>query len=237
MSGELAGFGYQVQERGSRTAPSKFHRNFRCLTALLDRFQRIIDSDLLSQGQSILDYGCGNQPYASLFKKKFKHYVSADIVGNNDASLVLDPDGRLPTKDQSFDCVLSSQVLEHVVSPEVYLDEAFRVLRTGGSLILSTHGIWPYHPDPCDFWRWTLDGLQVQIRQAGFEILKVQSVFGLESSALQLWQDATFERLPRLLQPVYTGFFQLMIGLLERRHTDKISNDAAVYIVLARKPH
>jgi SAM-dependent methyltransferase len=126
-------------------------------------------------------------------------------------------------------------VLEHVASPRVYLREAHRVLKPKGSLILSTHGIWPYHPDPMDYWRWTIEGLQCEIRQAGFEIVMVQSVFGVESCALQLWQDATFERLPAFVRPIYTWIFQSAIGLIERRHPDKVSNDASVYIVLARK--
>ena len=126
-------------------------------------------------------------------------------------------------------------MLEHVLDPKQYLAEAWRVLRPSGSLILSTHGIWPYHPDPNDYWRWTIEGLQHEIRKAGFQIMMVQSVFGLESSALQLWQDATFERLPSLLRPLYTRLIQAFIGFIERRHPDKLSNDASIYLVLARK--
>ena len=44
-------------------------------------------------------------------------------------------------------------------------------------------------------------------------------------------------RLPRALRPLYTWFFQSLIGLIERRQPDKLSNDASCYIVLARKPN
>ncbi|HYY58577.1 MAG TPA: class I SAM-dependent methyltransferase [Pyrinomonadaceae bacterium] len=226
---------YHDHDRGDRTAPSRSDRNYYALTLLLDKFRRVVDSDLLPEGEKILDYGCGNKPYQRLFGRKFKSYVGADIVGNSEAELILDAAGKVPAEDLSFDCVLSSQALEHVVSPRLYLKEAHRLLKPGGSLILSTHGIWPYHPDPTDYWRWTIEGLQFEIRQAGFEIMMMQGVFGLESSALQLWQDATFERLPRILRPLYTWIFQSAIGLIERRHPDKVSNDASVYVVLARK--
>jgi SAM-dependent methyltransferase len=236
MASDLIEQGYNVQERGDRTRPGRSLRNYQCLIAILKKLQHVVDSDDLLEGGDILDYGCGSKPYESLFVTKFKNYVGADIAGNSKANLIIGAEGEIPASDESFDCVLSSQVLEHVVSPQIYLKEAYRVLRQGGHLIVSTHGIWPYHPDPTDFWRWTIDGLQREVTRAGFEVVNVQSVFGLESSALQLWQDATYERLPRFLQPLYTRFFQAFIGFIESRQPDKISNDASVYIVLARRP-
>lgn len=227
---------FQGGDRGDRARPPSHHRLYWQLVLLLDKMRRVVDSDLLAPGEDLLDYGCGNKPYRELFGRKFGRHVGADIEGNPDAELVLTPDGRVPAPAESFDCVLSSQVLEHVADPALYLDEARRLLRPGGSLVLSTHGIWHYHPDPTDFWRWTHEGLQLQIRRAGFEIVLVQSVFGPESTALQLWQDSTFERLPAPLRPAYTWLIQRCIGLIERRHPDKYSPDATVYVVLARKP-
>jgi SAM-dependent methyltransferase len=227
---------YHEHERGDRTRPRKSDRNYRALVMLLDKLRRVVDSDLLEGGDKILDYGCGNKPYRELFGDKFRTYVGADIVGNREAELVLDREGKVPAEDASFDCVLSSQVLEHVTYPRLYLAEAHRLLKPGGSLVLSTHGIWPYHPDPTDYWRWTIEGLQFEVRQAGFEIVMMQSVFGVESSALQLWQDATYERLPNPLRRIYTWVIQSMIGVIERRRQYKVLNDASTYVVLARKP-
>lgn len=192
-------------------------------------------SDLLPKSESILDYGCANKPYKELFARKFDRYVGADLPGNRSADIAIGPTGELPIDSNSFDCVLSSQVLEHVEDPHKYLRESWRVLKPNGSLLISTHGFWPYHPDPTDYWRWTIDGLQLEIKKAGFEVVNVQGILGLQSVALQLWQDATFELLPRFIQPIYTGLFQFGIGLIERRNPNKLSTDAAVYIILARK--
>lgn len=222
-------------DRGDRTAPKRSNRIHCSLLVLLKRIEYLVNSDLLPTGDSLLDYGCGNKPYKTLFSRKFKTYTGADLVGNPDADLLIDSEGKVQCADNSFDCVLSSQVLEHVTSPQRYLAEARRVLRPGGSLILSTHGIWPYHPDPTDFWRWTIDGLQEEIKRSGFDIVDVQGVLGLESAALQLWQDSTYDRIPSFVRPAYAWFFQTCISFIEGRRTARVSNDSMIFVILARK--
>jgi ubiquinone/menaquinone biosynthesis C-methylase UbiE len=44
----------------------------------------------------------------------------------------------LPFKDSSFDCVISSQVIEHIPYEEVLFSELQRVLSPGGTLIIGT---------------------------------------------------------------------------------------------------
>lgn len=222
-------------DRGNRTAPKCSNRIHCSLVILLDRLTYLLESDLLPAGESLLDLGCGNKPYESLFRRKFATYVGADLAGNKDADLLIDSDGRVQCANNTFDCVLSSQVLEHVTSPQLYLREARRVLKRGGSLVLSTHGIWPYHPDPTDFWRWTVEGVQTEIQRAGFEILSVQGVMGLETAALQLWQDSTSDRLPTFIRRPYIWFFQTCINLIERRRRTRLCNDAMIFVILARK--
>jgi SAM-dependent methyltransferase len=102
---------------------------------------------------AILDYGSGGSPYRSLFPNATYH--RADHVDGVHLDFRTDANGRLPeVASQAYDMVLSTQVLEHVSSPRSYIDEAFRVLRPGGMPLLSTHGAYPDHGCPCDFWRW-----------------------------------------------------------------------------------
>lgn len=223
-------------DRGNRLAPKRSDRIYSSLVILLDRLEFLLQSDLLPAGDRLLDYGCGNRPYEPIFLKKFARYVGADLEGNAAADLLIDSQGKIECEDSSFDCVLSSQVLEHVTSPQDYLGEARRVLRPGGSLIVSTHGIWPYHPDPTDFWRWTVDGLQAEIRRAGFEIINVQGVMGLETASLQLLQDSTYDRLPGFMRRPYSWIFQTFIDLIERRRRTRLCADAMIFVILARKP-
>ena len=141
---------------------------------------------------SLLDYGCGGSPYRGVFQAG--EYIRADYVESPGVDHRIGDSGVLPMADESCDAVLSTQVLEHVLSPSQYLSEALRVLRPGGTLILTTNGIWEDHGCPYDFWRWTADGLRRQISLAGFDVVRVSKlttggralVFLLETMPYQL---------------------------------------------------
>ena len=106
-------------------------------------------------GARVLDVGCGDRPYGELFPGA----VGFDVPGNQHADLHGDIDA-IPVEDASFDVVLCLQVLEHVPDPAAAVRELHRVVRPGGRVLLSTHGIYPFHPNPDDLWRWTHQGLE-----------------------------------------------------------------------------
>lgn len=224
-----------AQNRPLGPDPGRFDRAHCVLTLLFEAIRRLVESEHLPRGGTLLDYGCGDTPYRTLFETKFESYVAYDVPGNDKADRVLGPHGEISVDSDSVDCVLSTQVLEHVDEPQRYLREAFRVLNRSGTLVLSTHGVWPYHPHPTDYWRWTRTGLSRELQKAGFDVVTVHSVLGPETSALQLWQDATIERCPRMFQRAYAMFCQAIIRAIERRRKSGSSDDAAVYVVLARK--
>ena len=116
----------------------------------------------------VLDYGCGGSPYRRLFGPCA--YDRADLPGDETLDFEYGADSRLPAELSDYDCVLSSQVLEHVLSPALYLAECYRVLKAGGSLVLSTHGLFEDHACPQDFWRWTAYGLRKLVEEAGLKV-------------------------------------------------------------------
>jgi len=120
----------------------------------------------------ILDYGCGGSPYRRLFGTCTYH--RADLAGNLPVDFEYSLDSRLPAElTADYDCVLSTQVLEHVLSPTAYLSEAYRVLKPGGHLLLSTHGLFEDHFLPFDYWRWTAHGLRRLVEETGFNVDRV----------------------------------------------------------------
>jgi SAM-dependent methyltransferase len=114
----------------------------------------------------ILDFGAGGSPYSVLFPNS--QYSRADIAPGTGMDFLVYPDGTTNAPSATFDLVISTQVLEHCVDPNLYLSECERVLRPGGKLLLTTHGTYQDHGCPYDFHRWTADGLRVQITTAGF---------------------------------------------------------------------
>jgi SAM-dependent methyltransferase len=127
-----------------------------------------------SEAFTILDYGAGASPYRSLFQNS--EYHRADVSAVGELEYLINDNGTVPAKSNGFDVVLSTQVLEHVNKHETYLSECFRLLKPGGMLVLTTHGLFEDHGCPYDFQRWTADGLKRDLRNAGFEVIRVDKL-------------------------------------------------------------
>jgi len=72
------------------------------------------------------------------------------------------PGGALPAEDASLDAVVLPQVLEHCPEPERLLDEAQRVLKPGGSLVVSARNLCSRYG-----WRWWREESRGQIPNQG----------------------------------------------------------------------
>jgi len=128
---------------------------------------------VFSPSEKWLDVGCGLRPYESYFPAG--SYVGVDIeVSGREPHLKMPDhyyDGQnLPFPNNSFDGVISTQVLEHVPSPYGLLAEMYRVIKPGGGLIISVPFIWQEHEEPYDFFRFTRFGIEVLLKESGFEV-------------------------------------------------------------------
>ncbi|HVM57088.1 MAG TPA: class I SAM-dependent methyltransferase [Gaiellaceae bacterium] len=136
-------------------------------------------------GLEVLDVGCGDRPYEGLLRGAAR-VVGFDVPGNPHADLHGSIEA-LPVEDASFDVVLCLQVLEHVPDPAAAVRELRRVVRPGGRVLASTHGIYPYHPNPGDFWRWTDSGLDRLFRENGdWSSLSVRTGAGTAATVAML---------------------------------------------------
>lgn len=174
--------GFVGTDPKSRVSPSRSQFDYIILS---DLTKAIVGHADAVEGRA-LDYGCGIKPYVSLFPR-VSEYVGADFPNNPHADIQIEADGLLPAGAQGVDAVVSFQVLEHVTDVGLYLSECRRALaQKKGKLLLTTHGIWEYHPEPRDLYRWTHEGLAHTIEASGFKTLAVEPVSAGMRSLLQI---------------------------------------------------
>jgi SAM-dependent methyltransferase len=114
---------------------------------------------------SVVDVGCGAKPYYPFFEPFASEYVGVDV--KDEAAELEGSVESIPVADGSFDIVLCTQVLEHANDPAAAVRELRRVVKPGGRVLASTHGVQIYHPNPDDYWRWTHSGLERLFRENG----------------------------------------------------------------------
>jgi SAM-dependent methyltransferase len=221
-------------EAHQRSNPSLFHSRYYYLKQLRALVEYAHDR-YLKGGEVLVDYGCGSMPYRSLFLDKVQSYRGADLSDNPQIEIALDEHGRMLCEDSSTDLVLSTQVLEHVDDPNLYLGEAHRVLKADGLLLLTTHGYWMYHPDPYDYWRWTSAGLKKIVAANGFEVVDFKGIIGRSAMGLQLFQDGLYFKVPKFVKPIFVFIMQLFIHLFDKTTKQSTKDtDACTFLIVAK---
>ncbi len=122
----------------------------------------------------------------------------------------------LPFKDGVFAAVTCDQVLEHVPSPHTVTREFIRVVRPGGLIHVASPFVFPWHPSPSDYTRWTLEGLASLF--PGCDIVE-QGVMAGPCSALTALLAAFFATLfcfgSHSLQSALQYFFLILFAPLK----------------------
>ena len=108
----------------------------------------------------VLVVGAGNDPYRNLFGK-LEQYIRLDILIDKDKVDVVAAAHFLPFGDESFDCILAIEVMEHLEYPKSFIDEVYRVLEKDGSFYATIPFMFHEHGDPSDYWRPTRFALEI----------------------------------------------------------------------------
>jgi len=118
-----------------------------------DRDRFIADAaETIPTGSKVLDAGAGPCKYKPLFGHC--DYFAQDFglyEGKEHAYGELDYVGditSIPVPDNEFDCVLCTEVLEHLSRPELAIREFGRIIRPGGTLIITAPLISGIHMAP-----------------------------------------------------------------------------------------
>lgn len=138
----------------------------------------------------ILDIGCGSQPYRACFGSV--DYVGLEVLqasaqGSTKVADVFFDGLHIPLGDNSVQHVLCTQVLEHVFEPDAFLDEVWRVIAPGGSMLLTVPFVWDEHEQPYDFARYSSFGLRHLAKSHGFEVIIARRTLPDAGLFAQLW--------------------------------------------------
>lgn len=137
----------------------------------ITEFLRRIASSLSGQTGRLLEIGPQERTEVSEFFRGFTH-ETFDVVNTHHPTHVGDITRRNDAiPDQSYDCVVCMEVLEHTLEPFAAVREMRRILRHGGYLLVSAPLNWRIHGPIPDCWRFTEHGFKVLLRD--FEILEI----------------------------------------------------------------
>jgi ubiquinone/menaquinone biosynthesis C-methylase UbiE len=144
--------------------------------------------------QSFLDVGCGDKTFMKEFEKMgFK----CEGIDYPMVDFELD---CLPYKDNSFNYVFCKSVIEHVSHTDLFVEELYRVLKPGGTLILLTpswsHVYKDFYNDYTHVKPFYRKGLQDCLKIHKFEDVEVKYFYQLPF----LWRMPFLMPLVKLIQ-------------------------------------
>ena len=100
----------------------------------------------------VLIVGSGHDPYRHLFPNATS-YTCLDIEPIPGITDVVADATHMPLADNTYDCVLATECMEHVADPFRFVGEILRVTRSGGRVVLTVPFLFHQHGDPHDYWR------------------------------------------------------------------------------------
>lgn len=114
------------------------------------------------QHVSVLEIGCGTAALGAALAARSEQVVASDVslswlvlarhraalAGLDNMRFVAGSAERLPFRAETFDLVVGSDVVEHVPDAAALAASAYRVLRPGGALWLSTPNRYSLTPEP-----------------------------------------------------------------------------------------
>jgi ubiquinone/menaquinone biosynthesis C-methylase UbiE len=138
----------------------------------------------------------------------------------------------LPLADESFDCVLMSEMIEHLEAPQISIREAVRVLSPGGRLLITT-------PNYRSFWplmEWTVDRLNLAPKMAGEQHISHFHLSSLKKMLIESGLEIEYAGSIYSLSP----FFSLVSSEGAKRQLQRELNRCSalgmILVVVAVKP-
>ncbi len=203
----------------------------------MNKFQQtkeVIKYSLKYISGKTLDLGAGSAKYKSIIKQRTSEYITFDMVEKEGIDVVGDV-LNLPFENESFNTVISTQVLEHVEKPWIMVKEVQRILKKDGLCILTAPFLVPYHADPDDYFRYTIKGMESLFKNENFEIIECDGYGRLFSVLSEFFHFSFFNpyKKTRIGSRRIVCFVEKMAKFL-----DKFSRNKIIYtnvFIIAKK--
>lgn len=188
---------------------------------LLEKKLEIIFSKI-SNKNSLIELGCPDYRHQHLYND-FNSVIVADLNPSVKGVLQVDLNKKLPFKTNSFDFILTTEVIEYVSNHKIFFSECLRILKPGGSLILSTPMFANLHNDLI---RYTKQGLKMHMNQ--FNSIKIEPIGNLFTISLDF-----FRRESKFFGKFFYAIQIILIYLFGKKLRNLNSSYPSGYIVLA----
>ena len=164
----------------------------------------------------VLDVGAGEfDRYGGVFN--CGEYIRMDVNAGLNIDVVGSAD-NIPFADSSFDSVVSTQVFEHLANPLKAAKEVYRVLKTGGILLITVPQWNELHSEPHDYWRYTKFGIKELFEKQGFKMVEIHQRGGYFTTLAQMNIRYLIDRFSLYSRPflgkIFNQFIKVFGGLM-----------------------
>jgi len=201
---------------------------------LLDKLQQ--EHTSLYKGV-VLDIGGRDRGHFKKPKDKVEKWIFADIEAKHNPDIILDVADMKAIESQSIDVVTAIELFEHVESIEKGIKECHRVLKSGGTMIISVPFIHPIHADPYDYQRWTHYKWKNILEATDFSIISLKSMGGYTTVLADMlrWKIKSLPIYIRVFFLVFYPILDLLFIFDRQKDKDPQLAYTTGYFIIARK--
>ena len=153
-------------------------------------------------GLKVLEIGPDSFP-SSIKKEVFNNNIewhTLDIGNYGDLTYSNTEEYNFPINSDTYDIVISANVIEHVKKIWKWMPEIVRVTKSCGTVITVNPVSWNYHAYPVDCWRIYPEGMMSLYEDSGlvvilsiFENLECEYLLKKKYNSHTMWPGATLE--------------------------------------------
>ncbi len=171
-------------------------------------FNLEISKHIKNVGGVMVDLGGGKNPsYERFWQIRPEKFIRVDINEKAEPDVLANLNNPLPFEDNFADTIFLLSVIYILEDPVKTLREINRMLKPGGKLFMTSPFIFNEAKEPSDYWRFTSEGLEKILNEAGFSEYIIKAVGERFSAAAYLTTPFL------IFWPVKFIFYMLAVGL------------------------